>query len=39
MINFKQTYNRAEFLKFLDQFLPEDSLSEVEDPPLARRVS
>ncbi len=30
MTNFKQTYNRTEFLKFLDQFLPEDFLEEVE---------
>jgi hypothetical protein len=30
MINFKQTYNRAEFLNFLDKFLPEDFLNEIE---------
>ena len=28
MINYKQTYNRSEFLNFLDKFLPEDSLFE-----------
>ena len=30
MINFKQTYDRTEFLGFLDKFLPEDFLNEAE---------